>query len=101
MSDLETKFQVQNSIWSNELEQAQKQLNTMVVTDEDIKLLAGEQTQTIISELKYNKKDILIERLKEALTKATMTQEDVCNLLANDLYEREKMAYQLANARDN
>jgi hypothetical protein len=25
----------------------------------------------------------------------------VCNLLNNDLYEREKMAYQMANARDN
>ena len=44
-------------------------------------------------EQKNGKKDILIERLRDAIEKQNMTQEDVCNLLSNDLYEREKIAY--------
>jgi hypothetical protein len=43
----------------------------------------------------------LIERLQEALVKQNMTQEDVCNLLNNDLYEREKIKYQMANQRES
>ena len=33
---------------------------------------------------------VLIQRLRETLVKPTMTQEDVCNLLTNDLIEQEK-----------
>jgi hypothetical protein len=54
-----------------------------------------------MQEFRNGKKDILIERLQEALVKSNMTQEDVCNLLNNDLYEREKIAYQIANARES
>lgn len=93
MLRLELKFQQQNTLWTDELRSAEQKLNEVVVTDEDIKLLSGETTLKSLSELGSGKKDILIERLKEALEKSSMTQEDVCNLLNNDLYEREKMAY--------
>jgi len=43
----------------------------------------------------------VIERLQEALKNANMTSDDVCNLLANDLYEREKLKYQMANQSVN
>lgn len=42
----------------------------------------------------------MIERLQQALTNPNMTQDDVCNLLSNDLYEREKMKYQVANLKE-
>ena len=42
----------------------------------------------------HSEKDlIVVQRLKEALKeKSSMTQEDVCNVLSNDLYERERQA---------
>jgi hypothetical protein len=43
-----------------------------------------------MEDYKLGKKDILIERLQESLKQQNMTQDDVCNLLSNDLYEREK-----------
>lgn len=44
----------------------------------------------------HSEKDlIVVQRLKEALKeKSSMTQEDVCRVLSNDLYERERQADQ-------
>ena len=61
-----------------------------------MQLLSGNDNNVKMSDLKLGKKDVLIERLQEALKNPNMTSDDVCNLLSNDLYEREKLA-QLMN----
>ena len=50
----------------------------------------GTEKHKNMEDYKLGKKDILIERLQESLKQQNMTQDDVCNLLSNDLYEREK-----------
>jgi hypothetical protein len=68
------------------------------VTDDDIIFL--QQTQGNKKQQIY-RRDHVIERLQEALQNANMTSDNVCNLLANDLYEREKLKYQMANQSVN
>lgn len=62
------------------------------MTEDDIAFLnqnygGGKKTQV------YHRRDPVIDRLHEALNKANMTSDDVCNLLTNDLYEQEKLKY--------
>ena len=64
-----------------------------------MQLLSGNDNNVKMSDLKLGKKDVLIERLQEALKNPNMTSDDVCNLLSNDLYEREKLAQQIENAK--
>lgn len=67
-------------------------LFSLTITDEELKILNGSDKPQNMEEYKFGKKDILIERLQESLQKQNMTSDDVCNLLSNDLYEREKKA---------
>ena len=62
------------------------------MNDEDIKFLSGSEKHKNMEDYKLGKKDILIERLQDSLKQQNMTQDDVCDLLSNDLYEREKQA---------
>lgn len=101
MHRLKNKFCATTQHWDKYLEEQLAKLFSLEFSEEDMQLLRGEVQALGGSNQHNNKKDLLIERLKEALTNSKITQEDVCNLLNNDLYEREKMAYQLANARDN
>lgn len=96
MKLLESKFIALNTVWDRELAEQLNALFHLSITEEDLKVFSGDRNLKI-KETKSGKKDILIERLQDALTKPTMTQEDVCNLLSNDLYEKEKLANQMAN----
>lgn len=99
MHKLRTKFYVSTSLQDEEIARQEAKLFTLALSDEDMHLLRGRNTSEN-SGLQNNAQAVLIERLQEALSHHKITSEDVCNLLNNDLYEQEKLAYQL-ESRDN
>lgn len=72
MKLLEQKFISLNTVWDRDLAEQLNALFHLSITDEDIKMLNGDR-DCAVKEIKGGKKDILIERLQEALTKPTMT----------------------------
>ena len=66
----------------------EKEITDVKITQEDIKFLSGEAAE---ADIKTENK-VLMERLRNAkMDNSSLTQEDVCNLLANDMIEKEKI----------
>jgi len=91
MSQMNSRFEDIKNLWELELIKNEKKIYSSVLKSEDLRMLRGDDRSMEVEEFKLGRNDQLIERLKESLKAPHMTSDDVCNLLDNDLYEREKM----------
>ena len=91
MSQMNSRFEDIKNLWELELIKNEKKIYSSMLKSEDLRMLRGDDRSMEVEEFKLGRNDQLIERLKESLKAPHMTSDDVCNLLDNDLYEREKM----------
>ena len=95
METLINKFNEQKAMWEFELDKNDANIKEQKLRPEDFRMLRGDEKNMEVEEFKLGRNDQLIERLKESLKAPHMTSDDVCNLLVNDLYEKEKLEQQL------
>ena len=72
MHRLKNKFHATSQSWDQYLEEQLAKLFSLAFSEEDMQLLRGE-AQSLGGSNQHNKKDLLIERLKEALTNQKIT----------------------------